>query len=145
MYLSDWYRELASCVIYVLSTRAEIEFRVNSLPKFHRISFDVFAEYSMQSHIEIHNGQERSFSFEIVRMSASRIRVSIEVSWKIALELCYIRPVQCSRKNGVREREKEEINDEARTSTYLQFSRAPSACYVFTRNFIFNYMSRVCN
>lgn len=67
-------RELASYVIYVLSTRAEIEFRVNSLPKFHRISFDVFAEYLVQSHIGIHNGQERLFGFEIVRMSASRIQ-----------------------------------------------------------------------
>ena len=44
-------RELASYVIYVLSSRAGIEFRVNSLPKFHRISFDVFAEYTRYNHI----------------------------------------------------------------------------------------------
>lgn len=55
--------KLASYVIYVLSTGAGIAFRVNSLPKFHRISFDVFAEYFVQSHIETRNGRERSFSF----------------------------------------------------------------------------------
>ena len=50
MYLSGWRmgaRE--SYVIYIPSAKDGIEFQVNSLPKFHRISFGVFAEYLVKS------------------------------------------------------------------------------------------------
>ncbi|KAL0123621.1 hypothetical protein PUN28_005856 [Cardiocondyla obscurior] len=61
LYLSD-RREEALAVLRDLCTRAEIEFRVDSLPEFRRVSFDVFAEHSaVQSHIGIHNGQESKY------------------------------------------------------------------------------------
>lgn len=56
---------------------------------------------------------------------------------------CYIRPMRY-RRSSVVERVKREINDEARSNTYLQFSREPSARYVFTCNFIFLITCHVC-